>query len=276
MILYKTPGGAIVEREGRFFAVAVTAWDDLVNADDLAGTLRAALAGARETEGPASLLAPIGTQEVWAAGVTYWRSRAARMDESRDAGGGSFYDRVYEAERPELFFKASAHRVTPPGGALRLRRDSRWIVPEPELTVLVNRCGRIVGYTIGNDISCRDIEGENPLYLPQAKIFDGCAALGPGVLVSEGPLPPETEIRMSILRGGREVEGGQTTLARLRRTPESLVEWLFREASFPAGVFLMTGTGIVPRDDFSLVPGDEVRITVPPIGTLVNGVAAAR
>jgi 2-dehydro-3-deoxy-D-arabinonate dehydratase len=221
---------------------------------------------------PVELLAPIGTQEVWAAGVTYWRSRTARLEEASAAGGGSFYDRVYEAERPEIFFKATAHRVAAPGAPMRLRRDSRWIVPEPELTLVVDRRARIVGYTVGNDLSCRDIEGENPLYLPQAKTFDGCVALGPGLLITTEPLLLQTRIALEIRRAGNAVFEEGTTLAHLRRQPESLVEWLFREASFPAGVFLLTGTGIVPPSDFSLRSGDEVRITIPPIGTLVNTV----
>jgi 2-dehydro-3-deoxy-D-arabinonate dehydratase len=194
------------------------------------------------------------------------------MGESKVAGGGSFYDRVYEAERPELFFKATPHRVVGPGGRLRLRRDARWIVPEPELVLVVNRRAQIIGYTAGNDLSCRDIEGENPLYLPQAKTFDGCAALGPGLLITPTPLPAETEIQLQIVRAGAEVFAGATTLAQLRRPLPSLVEFLFREASFPAGCFLFTGTGIVPPDHFTLQAGDEVRITIPPVGTLVNTV----
>ena len=168
--------------------------------------------------------------------------------------------------------KATPHRVVGSGGRMRLRRDSRWIVPEPELVLVINRRGQIVGYTIGNDLSCRDIEGENPLYLPQAKTFDACAALGPGLLVRSDPLPPETEIRLHILREAREIFAGATTLSQMRRTPVSLVEFLFREASFPSGCFLFTGTGIVPPDELSLQPGDEVRIALSPIGTLVNTV----
>lgn len=273
MILCLAASGPVVEEGGSFFALPGRDWDGLLNDDDLEGALRTAIAAGRETPRPEALLAPIGTQEVWAAGVTYKRSRSARIDESKAAGGGSFYDRVYDAERPELFFKATPHRVAPPGGTLRLRKDSRWIVPEPELTLVVNRRARIVGYTIGNDLSCRDIEGENPLYLPQAKVFDGCAALGPGVLVRNEALPPETEVRLSILRAGAAVAEGATTLSQLRREPQALVEWLFREASFPSGVFLLTGTGIVPPDDFTLLSGDLIRITIPPIGTLINSVA---
>jgi 2-dehydro-3-deoxy-D-arabinonate dehydratase len=266
VLLYKTPLGPVVEHRGAHRRVDM-GWDELLNADDLP----AALAAAREPAPPPEPLAPIGTQEVWAAGVTYWRSRTARLGES---GGASFYDRVYEAERPELFFKASPHRVVGPGGRMRLRRDSRWMVPEPELVLVVNRRAQIIGYTVGNDLSCRDIEGENPLYLPQAKTFDGCAALGPAVLVCP-PLPPETEIRLVIARAGAEVFAGAAALSQIKRPLPSLVEFLFREASFPSGCFLFTGTGIVPPDDFSLQPDDEVRITIEPIGTLVNTVGPA-
>src|SRR3954469_7235175 len=268
MRLYRTPRGALVERDGVHHRVDED-WDALINAGDLPAVLDAACRGP-SVDAPSSLLAPIGSQEVWAAGVTYWRSRDARMDEAKKAGGGSFYDRVYEAERPELFFKATPHRVAAPGGRLRLRRDARWIVPEPELVLVINRRAQIVGYTAGNDLSCRDLEGENPLYLPQAKTFDGCAALGPGLLITSQPLPTSTEIRLQIVRAGAEVFAGDTTLEQLRRTPASLVEFLFREASFPAGCFLFTGTGIVPPDDFTLQPGDEIRISIAPIGTLVN------
>jgi 2-dehydro-3-deoxy-D-arabinonate dehydratase len=272
MLLYRTSTGPVVERDGQSAAVPHD-WDPLLNADDLEAVLDAALRQGTKPAAPSVALAPIMSQEVWAAGVTYWRSRDARMEESKDAGGGSFYDRVYEAERPELFFKATPHRVVGAGGTLRLRKDSRWMVPEPELTLVVNRRGRIVGYTVGNDLSCRDIEGENPLYLPQAKVFDGCCALGPGILVTSEPLAKETEIRLRITRSGSEVAAGKTTLAQLKREPQKLVEWLFRESSFPNGVFLLTGTGIVPKDEFTLQPGDEIAIEIGPIGTLVNRVA---
>jgi 2-dehydro-3-deoxy-D-arabinonate dehydratase len=218
------------------------------------------------------LLPPIQSQEVWAAGVTYLRSRAARMEESKDAGGGDFYDRVYNAARPELFFKASPHRVVGNLEPIRIRSDSRWNVPEPELTLAVSRSGRIFGYTIGNDVSSRDIEGENPLYLPQAKVYDGSCALGPCILIADEPLAAETEIRMKIVREDARVFEGATTLSQMRRRPDELVEYLFRHQSFPNGVFLMTGTGIIPPDDFTLRSGDRVEIEIPPIGTLINPV----
>ena len=220
------------------------------------------------------MLAPIGTQEVWAAGVTYLRSREARIEESRDAGGGTFYDRVYDADRPELFFKATPHRVVGPGGPVRIRGDSQWNVPEPELTLAVSAAGTIFGYTIGNDMSSRDIEGENPLYLPQAKIYAGSAALGPRLVVvrraaAAGPRPSRSRSRAA----GRIVFAGTTEIGRIRRPLPSLVDWLFRDNEFPHGCYLLTGTGVVPPDDFTLEIGDEVRITIDAVGTLVNHVA---
>lgn len=195
------------------------------------------------------------------------------MAESHDAGADNFYDRVYTAERPELFFKAVAHRVAGPGKPVRIRKDSRWNVPEPELALVVTRAGKIVGYTIGNDMSSRDIEGENPLYLPQAKVYDGSCALGPCVLVTEKMPDVSTEIRLDIRRDGESSFSGATTLAQLKREPQSLVEFLYRDNSFPHGCILLTGTGIVPPDDFTLLAGDEIRITIEPIGTLTNVVA---
>ena len=219
------------------------------------------------------LLAPISEQEVWAAGVTYYRSRGARMEESKDAGGGNFYDRVYSAERPELFFKSTASRTVGTGGKVRIRGDAHWSVPEPELTLVVSPAGRIVGYTIGNDMSSRDIEGENPLYLPQAKVYNGSCALGPGILVTASPLAHSTEIVLEILRHDRVEFAGSVELTELKRDPKSLVEYLLRDNSFPSGVFLMTGTGIVPPNTFTLASGDRIRITIEPIGTLENEVA---
>ena len=215
-------------------------------------------------------LAPVESQEVWAAGVTYYRSRTARMEESREAGGGSFYDRVYDAPRPELFFKAAPWRVRAPGAPIRVRADSRWSVPEPELGLYVNARGEVIGYTVGNDVSARDIEGENPLYLPQAKTYDGACALGPALLVHDGDLPRETAIALRIERDGAVAFEGSTTLAQLRRTPTELAGWLYRETSFPHGCVLLTGTGVVPPDDFTLQSGDVVRIEIAPIGVLEN------
>jgi 2-dehydro-3-deoxy-D-arabinonate dehydratase len=226
-----------------------------------------------QQEAPASTpLAPIDNQEVWAAGVTYYRSRTARMAESEVAGGGSFYDRVYTAERPELFFKALAHRVAGPGEKVRIRRDSKWNVPEPELALVISPAGKITGYTIGNDMSSRDIEGENPLYLPQAKVYDRSCALGPAILVSDRPMPQTTAIGIEIVRAGAVMFADSTTLAAMKRRPEELVEYLYRETSFPDGCILLTGTGLVPPDTFTLQSGDEIAISIEGIGTLRNSV----
>lgn len=246
--------------------------DDLFTASDPVALVRGAWQSGQPAEIPASPAAPVGTQEIWAAGVTYLRSRTARMEESKDAGGGTFYDKVYQAERPELFFKGTPHRVAGPGMAVRIRKDSRWNVPEPELTLAINREGRIFGYTVGNDMSSRDIEGENPLYLPQAKVYHRSAGLGPCLLVTGEPLSPDTAIGIGIRRGGETVFSGETHLSQIKRTFPELAEFLFREDSFPAGAYLMTGTGIVPPDDFTLRSGDEIRITIGPIGTLENTV----
>jgi 2-dehydro-3-deoxy-D-arabinonate dehydratase len=196
------------------------------------------------------------------------------MEESKSAGGGDFYDRVYVADRPELFFKATPHRVRGPGAEVRIRRDAQWNVPEPELALAVTSSGRIVGYTIGNDMSSRDIEGENPLYLPQAKVYDGSCGLGPAIYVPDAPLPPETAIRIVIRRAHATAFEGETTLAAMKRKPEELVEYLFRDNSFPNGCILLTGTGIVPPDEFTLAAGDEIAISITGIGTLVNVVAS--
>ena len=268
MKLYRTSQGPIVESNERYYRLS-SEWDGLINHRDLPAYLNTQVAPENETQ-LADVLAPIGSQEVWAAGVTYYRSRTARMEESQQAGGGNFYDRVYNAERPELFFKSSAHRVAGPGQHVRIRKDSKWNVPEPELTLAINSEGEIIGYTIGNDMSSRDIEGENPLYLPQAKVYDRSCALGPSILVSSEPLDDSTEIQMLILRREVETFRGATTLAQLKRTPRELVEFLFRDNSFPAGCFLLTGTGIVPPDDFTLHTGDRIEIAIDRIGTLAN------
>jgi 2-dehydro-3-deoxy-D-arabinonate dehydratase len=275
MILYRTSAGIFVEEKGRYFPVAGE-WDALFNRRALPAFLRATIKSVqplRRLPWQTRVLPPIGTQEVWAAGVTYARSRTARMSESKDAGGSSFYDHIYRAHRPELFFKATPHRVVGHGEKMHLRRDSCWIVPEPELTLAVNSRGRVVGYTVGNDLSCRDLEGENPLYLPQAKTFTACAAIGPGMLVAEAPLPRTTRISLNIRRAGRLAFRGETRLSEMRKPLARLVAYLFRDNAFPVGCFLMTGTGIVPPGRFCLRRGDEVRITIRPIGTLANKMA---
>ncbi|HXS12495.1 MAG TPA: fumarylacetoacetate hydrolase family protein [Acidobacteriaceae bacterium] len=273
MKLYNTTRGLLVEQQGRFHRVDA-GFDELVRGNDPRSLAEESLKSTSVAAPDANeFLAPIGSQEVWAAGVTYFRSRSARMEESRDAGGGSFYDRVYSAVRPELFFKATARRVVGPGANVRIRSDARWSVPEPELTLLLNPRGEIIGYTIGNDMSSRDIEGENPLYLPQAKVYDGSCGLGPGVLLSNEPLPKITAIQIQIMRGGRAAFEGNTTLAELKRDPKELASWLFRDSSFPDGAYLMTGTGIVPGDEFTLAHGDLIRISIDGLGTLENRVA---
>lgn len=283
MKLYKTRSGIVVDHQNQFYLSLTDDWDALVNRDDLHDFLSQRLADATPSDeyrtwAETQLLAPIGHQEVWAAGVTYLRSRDARMDESKKAGGDTgnasvFYDRVYDAERPELFFKATAERVVGPGGAVRIRQDSNWNVPEPELTLFITSAGKIVGYTCGNDMSSRSIEGENPLYLPQAKTYDGSAALGPCLYVSESPISPDTRIRLEIIRDYQAVFTGSIAIDQMKRQHTELVSHLFRECSFPNGCYLMTGTGIVPPDDFTLRSGDEISITIDGIGTLTNGVA---
>lgn len=275
MHLYRTESTIVVEADGQRYRVNKS-WNELLTDSQLASTLQSII----ETEQPdASLpaqseaIAPIDQQEIWAAGVTYIRSKKARMDESKDAGGGDFYDRVYDADRPEIFFKATSIRTVGPGEPMHLRDDSKWIVPEPELTLVVSPEGKIIGYTVGNDLSCRDIEGENPLYLPQAKTFRDCASIGPSIYVTESPLDPETAISLSITRGGEEIVSDGTSLDQMKRSLEELVGYLFSNNDHPNGCFLMTGTGIVPADDFCLQSGDEVSITIEPIGTLTNPMA---
>ncbi len=252
-------------------------WDAIFRADDPIAMLEKA-AGASDAGGAPGgaagkqALPLVDRQEVWAAGVTYFRSRTARMEESEGAGGGSFYDRVYEAARPELFFKGNARTVVAPGRPVRIRADATWNVPEPELVLAANAAGRIIGFTAGNDVSSRDIEGENPLYLPQAKVYDGSCALGPVLVLSDSLPDGSTAIRLEITRGGSIAFADETSLAELKRDPEELVSYLFRDQTFPQGCYLMTGTGIVPDDSFSLRPGDEVSIRIGDLPPLVNTV----
>ena len=246
---------------------------DILETDDPAQTVESLLGRGAELLplSEANLLPPIDSQEVWAAGVTYLRSQTARMEESEH--GASHYDRVYSADRPELFFKATPHRVVGPGQPVRIRADSNWNVPEPELTLVINSRGRLVGFTVGNDMSSRDIEGENPLYLPQAKVYNGSAALGPCVTLA-GAMPPreETRIELVVRRGDDVAFQGETKVDQIARTFDDLIDYLTRDNSFPNGVFLMTGTGVVPGDDFTLAPGDVVEISIDGIGTLSNPV----
>ncbi|GAB3976343.1 fumarylacetoacetate hydrolase family protein [Spirosoma terrae] len=275
MKLYKTRSGIVLESDNLFYPVPADNWDELINQDDLYAVLQRITTEVVAVDDhqqwvQAGLLAPIGRQEVWASGVTYLRSRDARMEESKKSGGDNFYDRVYDAERPELFFKSTPERVVGPGANVRIRADSSWNVPEPELTLFITSSGKIVGYTCGNDMSSRSIEGENPLYLPQAKSYDGAAALGPCLYVPENPIAPDTQIRLEIIREHQAAFTNSIAISQMKRQHTELVSFLYRECSFSYGCFLMTGTGIVPPDDFTLRSGDEIRISIDGIGTLEN------
>lgn len=277
MKIYKTLQGFVIENEGHFYISRHIDWDLFINREDLYFELQREiqlLPAASEYKSliDNGLLAPIQSQEVWAAGVTYLKSRNARMEESKKSGGDNFYDRVYDADRPEIFFKATPHRVVGSGQSVRIRRDSKWNVPEPELTLFINAKGQISGYTIGNDMSSRDIEGENPLYLPQAKTYDKSAAIGPCIAIFDEPISPKTVITIEILRYEISLFSNSIEISQMKRKHNELVEFLCRESSFPHGCFLMTGTGLVPNDDFTLEVGDEIRITIEGIGTLVNTV----
>jgi len=247
------------------------------SADPQAFALAAFEAGAPSDEAdPAAAagawLAPVGNQEIWAAGVTYFRSRAARMEESESSGGDRFYDLVYEAERPELFFKATAARARGHLAPVRIREDSTWDVPEPELTLAINAGGKVFGYTIGNDMSSRSIEGENPLYLPQAKVYRGSCAVGPCLVVGRDAVDATTAIAITIERAGATVFSGDTTISQIKRSFDELAGFLFRENEFPHGALLMTGTGVVPDSSFTLQSADRIRITIGTLGTLENTV----
>jgi 2-dehydro-3-deoxy-D-arabinonate dehydratase len=272
MKLYRGTDGWYAERDGSVIKLSQFDLDNWLSSRDpisalfvLLSTLEPGHCGS-----PVAQL-PLGSQEVWAAGVTYLRSRAARMEESTSAA--SLYDRVYDAPRPELFFKANPARCAGPGQTLRLRSDTSWIVPEPELALVVSSTGQVVGFTIGNDLSCRDIEGENTLYLPQAKTWNKCCGLGPAILVNDGSVNiRHSSIELRIHRQGQTIFAGSTSIDRMKRSFEVLVAWLFRDQAFPHGVVLLTGTGIVPEDTFTLQAGDEIEIEIAQIGILVNTV----
>jgi Fumarylacetoacetate (FAA) hydrolase family protein len=279
MKLFKTTKGVLVQHNDAYCLIQQD-WDTLINRDDLYNylvkqfpneiSITAEEAGEWIEQ---HLLPPIGKQEVWAAGVTYLKSRDARMEESKDSGGADCYQRVYDAERPELFFKSLPHRVAGHKQPVNIRKDSTWNVPEPELTLYINAAGTIQAYTVGNDMSSRSIEGENPLYLPQAKVYEKSAGLGPCLYVSHEPILPETGIHMAIHRNGAKMYEGSTTVSRMKRALPELVSYLYKEMEFEAGCFLMTGTCLVPPTDFTLQPGDRIDISIDGIGTLVNTVA---
>jgi 2-dehydro-3-deoxy-D-arabinonate dehydratase len=279
MKLFKTSKGIILQNDNRNYFLKDD-WDEIINHNNLFEFLSQQINDEHyydESEFKIAIEkfveAPIGKQEVWAAGVTYLRSRDARMEESKESGGADFYSKVYHAERPELFFKALGHRVAADKEKVFIRRDSKWNVPEPELTLLINSSGKIQAYTIGNDMSSRDIEGENPLYLPQAKVYERSAALGPCLYVPQQPISPETIISITIKREGKDIFKNEIQLNRMKRRLTELAEYLFRECEFKNGVFLMTGTGIVPPNDFTLQVDDIVEISINNIGTLSNIVA---
>ena len=273
--IYKTNKGIVVHQGNDFFLSKESDWDKFINRRDLFKKVNDEVKSLSVNADLSGLITnnstpPIGTQEIWAAGVTYLRSREARMEESKDAGGGDFYAKVYEANRPELFFKAPSYRTVGSGEIVRIRKDSHWNVPEPELTLFICSEGTIEGYTIGNDMSSRDIEGENPLYLPQAKSYNASAAIGPCLFVPGKPIHPDSVIRLEIKRQNELIFSGEISINRMKRKHTELVEYLFRETSFPNGVYLMTGTGVVPPDHFTLKPGDEIKISIDNIGTLLN------
>lgn len=279
MKLYKTSRGILLQFNNQFYVLQQD-WDALINRDNLHSYLQKESVNGKTISAQQAeewysnyLLPPIGSQEVWAAGVTYLKSRDARMEESKESGGADCYQRVYEAERPELFFKALPHRVAGHKQTVYIRKDSTWNVPEPELTLYINAAGNIQAYTIGNDMSSRSIEGENPLYLPQAKVYEKSAGLGPCLYIPEQPVSPETGIYMSIHRDEKKMYEGNTTVSRMKRLLPELSTYLYRECDFPQGCFLMTGTCLVPPNDFTLQPNDRIDIRIDGIGELVNIVA---
>jgi 2-dehydro-3-deoxy-D-arabinonate dehydratase len=276
MKLYRTKSCVVAEAGNQFY-ILPGLWKNIINRTQLFQKLEKEIASLKADASAAKLIAnellpPIDEQEVWAAGVTYFRSKKARMNESKESGASVFYDKVYDADRPEIFFKATPHRVVGHNQSVKIRKDSNWNVPEPELTLFITSENTIEGYTIGNDMSSRDIEGENPLYLPQAKSWDKSAALGPCLLVPEKPLDSHTGIHLTIFRKGTEVFNGSADLNQMKRTLPELASWLTREASFPPGVYLMTGTCLVPEDGFTLLSGDIISIAIDGIGILSNPV----
>jgi 2-dehydro-3-deoxy-D-arabinonate dehydratase len=275
MKLYKTKTAIVIEKDNSFYSVQNDSWDTFINDDNILEKIDdlILILKKRDETIVQNLLPPISSQqELWACGVTYLRSKVGRQEESKTSGGADFYAKVYEAERPEVFFKSTPHRIVGHKDFVRIRKDSTWDVPEPELTLVVTSTGKIIGYTIGNDMSSRSIEGENPLYLPQAKTYDGCAALGPCIYVTDKPLDSNTTISLWINRNNKKIFEGSIAISKIKRTFEELVSFVFRESSFPYGCLIMTGTGIVPGSDFTLKSGDEINISIDNIGTLSNTV----
>jgi len=274
MRLYKTKNGIILEKNTQFY-LSNEDWESFINDDDLLQKTEQLTSTLKPGDGSLlkELLPPIGNnQELWACGVTYLRSKVGRQEESKASGGADFYAKVYEAERPEVFFKSTPHRIVGHNAFVRIRKDSTWDVPEPELTLVVTSSGKIIGYTIGNDMSSRSIEGENPLYLPQAKTYDECAALGPCIYIADKPLDSITTIALEINRNNKKVFEGSIAINQIKRSLQELVSFVYRECSFPHGCLIMTGTGIVPGSDFTLKSGDVIKISIDNIGTLINTV----
>jgi 2-dehydro-3-deoxy-D-arabinonate dehydratase len=275
MKIFRTKKAIIIQNENQIFSINEP-WDSFINDDRLYEKIIKITQESKPLENGQDFLkfveAPVVSQELWASGVTYFRSKQGRQEESKKTGGADFYQHVYEAERPEIFFKATSNRIVGSGEKVRIRKDSTWDVPEPELTLFITSNQKIAGYTIGNDMSSRSIEGENPLYLPQAKTYDKCAALGPCIYVTNQTLPEKTLISMKIKRKENIVFEGEVQINQIKRRFEELASFLYRECSFPHGSFLMTGTGIVPSSDFTLKSGDQISITIDPIGTLINEV----
>jgi 2-dehydro-3-deoxy-D-arabinonate dehydratase len=275
MLLYRITNGAVLLIEDNAYLLNED-WNKLINQSGLHQHLESLakkqkpIANTQKQELIKNSLPPIGDQEVWASGVTYLRSRDARMEESKNSGAADVYQKVYEAERPELFFKSTSARVVGNGDEVFIRSDSAWNVPEPELTLFINSNGEIQGYTIGNDMSSRSIEGENPLYLPQAKVYEKSCSLGPCLFVPEKPISPATSISITIRRNQQEVFNNSIQLDRMKRNLPELSAWLYKSLKFPVGCFLMTGTGIVPPNDFTLQALDEVSIEIEGIGKLMN------
>jgi len=277
MKIYKVGESAFISFGSDWFELKLIDWDLFLNRENLRDQIQNDLKEHNPLKGdPLTSIErfdpPMGNQEIWAAGVTYIRSKEERKKESKDSGGSQFYDKVYDASRPEIFFKASAARTVGSGNDIHIRRDSVWNVPEPELVLFVSSTGSIEGYTIGNDMSSRSIEGENPLYLPQAKTYEKCAGLGPCLYVPEAPISLDTAIDISISRNGHSIFEGRTTINKMKRTFDEIIHYLFLECSFPNGCFVMTGTGIVPPEDITLEIGDKIQIGIEGIGELVNTV----
>jgi 2-dehydro-3-deoxy-D-arabinonate dehydratase len=273
--IFRGASDFIITAEGQQYHSASFSFDQLFSAPDPLTWLQGQISGwarvAPQDLSSIPWLAPVGSQEIWAAGVTYFRSRTARMEEAEAAGGDVFYDKVYEAERPELFFKATPSRARGHLAPIRIRQDSTWDVPEPELTLAINTQGKVFGFTIGNDVSSRSIEGENPLYLPQAKVYRGSLSMGPGLVVGNA-VTPATAIRVEVQRNGESVFTGETAVSQIKRGFDELAEFLFRDNEFPHGAYLLTGTGIVPDSAFTLQSGDRVSIAIDGLGELVNTV----